>query len=110
MGRAVHGGTGTAHGGVCRGAPRHGRKAARWRPTTRHEAYEAEGQEVGVMKLLLTSSGIRNPSIENALVDMLGKPIGESNALFIPTAIYPFPGGGRMAWGAITGSTGGPLA
>jgi dipeptidase E len=44
------------------------------------------------MKLLLTSSGIKNPSIYNALEELLGKPIAESSALFIPTAIYPFPG------------------
>ncbi|HEU5343814.1 MAG TPA: Type 1 glutamine amidotransferase-like domain-containing protein [Ktedonobacterales bacterium] len=56
------------------------------------------------MKLLLTSSGISNTSIHNALVDLLGKPIAESSALFIPTAIYPFPGGARMAWNAMSGS------
>jgi dipeptidase E len=55
------------------------------------------------MKLLLTSSGISNTSIQNALVDLLGKPIAESNALFIPTAIYPFPRGANMAWQAILG-------
>ena len=45
------------------------------------------------MKLLLTSAGIKNTSIHDALVDLLGKPIAESSALCIPTAIYPFPGG-----------------
>jgi dipeptidase E len=40
------------------------------------------------MKLLLTSAGIKNPSIHEALVDLLGKPIAESNALCIPTAAY----------------------
>ncbi len=45
------------------------------------------------MNLLLTSAGIKNKSIHDALVDLLGKPIAESNALFIPTGIYPFPGG-----------------
>jgi dipeptidase E len=40
------------------------------------------------MKLLLTSAGIKNPSIEDALVDLLGKPIAESNALCIPTGAY----------------------
>ena len=55
------------------------------------------------MNLLLTSSGIRNKSIRDALVGLLGKPIAESNALFIPTAIYPFPGGAGMAWQAIGG-------
>ena len=42
------------------------------------------------MKLLLTSAGVSNTSIHAALVDLLGKPIAESSALFIPTAIYPF--------------------
>jgi dipeptidase E len=55
------------------------------------------------LKLLLTSSGIRNKSIENALVELLGKPIAESNALLIPTAIYPFHGGQRYAWNPIAG-------
>jgi dipeptidase E len=61
------------------------------------------------MKLLLTSSGIRNKSIERALVGLLGKPIAESSALVIPTALYPFPGGPGMAWRAICGNTSNPL-
>ena len=40
------------------------------------------------MKLLLTSAGIKNQSIHDALVDLLGKPVAESNALCIPTAAY----------------------
>ena len=55
------------------------------------------------MKFLLTSGGISNPSISDALVELLGKPIAESSALFIPTAIYPFPVGPAMAWRAICG-------
>jgi dipeptidase E len=43
------------------------------------------------MKLLLTSAGIQNPSIQDALVGLLGKPIAESNALCIPTAAYGHP-------------------
>jgi dipeptidase E len=61
------------------------------------------------MKLLLTSSGISNTSTHDALVELLGKPIEESSALIIPTAIYPFPGGARMAWRAICGVAGSPL-
>ena len=57
------------------------------------------------MKFLLTSTGIKNTSIHNALVDLLGKPIAESSALCIPTAIYPFPGGPFMAYRFINGST-----
>ncbi|MEV0716000.1 Type 1 glutamine amidotransferase-like domain-containing protein [Asanoa sp. NPDC050611] len=63
------------------------------------------------MRLLLTSGGIRNASIQDALVDLLGKPIAESTALLIPTALYPFPGGPAMAYRTISGnSPGGPLA
>ena len=40
------------------------------------------------MKLLLTSAGIKNRSINDALVGLLGQPIDESNALCIPTAGY----------------------
>lgn len=57
------------------------------------------------MKLLLTSSGISNASIHHALVDLLGKPITEANALFIPTAIYPFAQGSFYAGKALWGNT-----
>ncbi|GAA5210263.1 Type 1 glutamine amidotransferase-like domain-containing protein [Microbacterium kyungheense] len=43
------------------------------------------------MKLLLTSGGIRNDSIREALVAMLGRPIAQSRALFIPTAQWGQP-------------------
>ena len=56
------------------------------------------------MKLLLTSAGIRNPSIERTLVELLGKPIAECDALCIPTALYGHPGAGfRQAWRCISG-------
>lgn len=61
------------------------------------------------MKYLLTSGGISNPSIADALVDLLGKPIAESSALFIPTALYPFSVGPVMAWRAISGRGPNPL-
>jgi dipeptidase E len=61
------------------------------------------------MRALLTSAGIKNSSIHDALVDLLGKPIAESNALFVPTGVYPFPGGPGMAWRAISGKTPSPL-
>lgn len=38
------------------------------------------------MKLLLTSSGITNASIEKALSELLGKPANEASVVFIPTA------------------------
>src|SRR5215471_15584372 len=55
------------------------------------------------MKLLLTSAGIKNTSIHNALVDLLGKPIAESSALCIPTANYAQRGGADHAWRPISG-------
>jgi dipeptidase E len=61
------------------------------------------------MKLLLTSSGISNPSIHDVLVDLLDKPIAESSALFVPTAIYPFPDGAGKAFQAISGNAKSPL-
>jgi dipeptidase E len=60
------------------------------------------------MKLLLTSAGIKNPSIHNALVDLLGKPIAESNALCIPTGTYPMGGPGAV-WRFITGRATTPM-
>jgi dipeptidase E len=61
------------------------------------------------MRALLTSGGVKNSSIHDALVDLLGKPIAESDALVIPTALYPFPGGPGMAWRAICGKAASPL-
>jgi dipeptidase E len=61
-----------------------------------------------MMKLLLTSAGINNTSIHNALLDLLGKPIAESSALCIPTASYAM-GGPASAWQIITGRAATPL-
>lgn len=56
------------------------------------------------MKLLLTSGGLTNPSIEAELVRMLGKPIPEASALCIPTAQWGHPMcGPESARGFITG-------
>jgi dipeptidase E len=56
------------------------------------------------MKFLLTSAGVTNTSIHDSLVDLLGKPIAECDALCIPTASYghPMAGPGR-AWAFISG-------
>src|SRR3989442_12638875 len=55
------------------------------------------------MRFLLTSAGIKNASIHDALVDLLRKPIAESNALCIPTAAYANPDGACHAWRFISG-------
>src|SRR5437764_15461693 len=45
----------------------------------------------GNLKLLLTSGGVTNTSIRDALVNLLGKPIEDSTAMCIPTAEYGHP-------------------
>src|SRR5215218_6365458 len=63
------------------------------------------------MKLLLTSAGVKNPTIRNALVELLGKPIEESSALCIPTAAYGHPdsGPGSGPWRFISGTSALPM-
>ena len=62
------------------------------------------------MKLLLTSAGIRNPSIHAALLELLGKPIADCIALSIPTALYGHPmGTPQGAWRFINGRSGCPM-
>lgn len=63
------------------------------------------------MKLLLTSGGVTNTSIREALVALLGKPIAESSALCIPTAMYghPWVGPGEKAWQFISGRSENPM-
>jgi dipeptidase E len=61
------------------------------------------------MKLLLTSAGIKNAAINNALVELLGKPIAESNALCIPTASYGHTPGFHGAYRFITGQATTPM-
>jgi dipeptidase E len=62
------------------------------------------------VKLLLTSAGIKNATIHTALLDLLGKPTAEADALCIPTALYGHPWAGpRQAWRCISGNeTGSP--
>jgi dipeptidase E len=56
------------------------------------------------MKLLLTSAGVKNDSIRKALVEMLGKPIADCDALCIPTAGYGHPHGSPAgAWRFVSG-------
>ena len=59
------------------------------------------------MKLLLTSAGVKNASIKNGLIELLGKPIADSTALCIPTASYGHPnvGPGVNPWRFISGKS-----
>ena len=63
------------------------------------------------MKFLLTSAGVTNKSIQNALVEMLGKPIADCTALCIPTAMYghPWVGPGIKTWEFISGNSENPM-
>lgn len=63
------------------------------------------------MRFLLTSAGVKNDSIRNALVELLGKPIAESTALCIPTAQYGHPsvGPGAGPWRFISGNSDLPM-
>jgi dipeptidase E len=62
------------------------------------------------MKLLLTSAGVKNTSIRDALVGLLGKPMAESSALCIPTAEYGHPMcTPASAWRFIAGQTPSPM-
>jgi len=55
------------------------------------------------VKLLLTSAGIKNPSIRAALLELLGKPIEECTALVNSTASWPLEGGTQLARSFIAG-------
>src|SRR5262245_26514136 len=58
----------------------------------------------GIVRFLLTSAGIKNTSIHDALVGLLGQPIAEASALCIPTASYAHPmAGPGAAWRFISG-------
>ena len=63
------------------------------------------------MRLLLTSGGVTNTSIHDVLVELLGKPIAESSAVCIPTAMYghPMAGPGVKAWQFISGTSENPM-
>ena len=63
------------------------------------------------MKLLLTSAGVNNPTIRNALVEMLGKPVEECDALCIPTGGYGSTYGHRPTgvWRFVTGTSNQPM-
>src|SRR5690348_7544802 len=63
-----------------------------------------------MMKYLITSAGITNASIHNALVDLLGKPIADSNALCIPTGGYGSSYGSPAGiWRFVTGNSAQPM-
>ncbi|MFE7760377.1 Type 1 glutamine amidotransferase-like domain-containing protein [Streptomyces sp. NPDC057438] len=44
------------------------------------------------MNLLLTASGLRNETLRDALREMLGRPFGSANVVYVPTASVAEPG------------------
>ena len=62
-------------------------------------------------RFLLTSAGVRNETIRNALVKLLGRPIEECTALCIPTAMYghPYAGPGENVWKFVAGRSEQPM-
>jgi len=63
------------------------------------------------VKFLLTSAGVQNASIHDALVRLLGRPLEECDALCIPTAMYghPHAGPGVEAWRVVAGRSTSPM-
>jgi dipeptidase E len=61
------------------------------------------------MRFLLTSNGISNAGINDALVDLLGKPVSEASALCIPTGTHPFPDGPAGVYRFISGTAASPM-
>ncbi|PUB32207.1 dipeptidase E [Promicromonospora sp. AC04] len=63
------------------------------------------------MRLLLTSAGVKNTSIHDALLGLLGRPVADCDALCIPTAMYGHPqvGPGAGAWRFIAGRSAEPM-
>jgi len=70
------------------------------------------GQPGRVDRLLLTSAGVRNATIHDALLDLLGRPIEDCTALCIPTAMYghPHAGPGEAVWEFVAGRSEQPMA
>jgi dipeptidase E len=63
------------------------------------------------VKLLLTSAGVRNPTIRGALDALLPKPLEECSALAIPTAMYghAYAGPGQRVWEFVAGRSEQPM-
>ena len=71
----------------------------------------AAGTRQEPVRLLLTSAGVRNATIHEALRDLLGRPIEDCHALCIPTAMYghPHAGPGERVWEFVAGRSEQPM-
>jgi dipeptidase E len=63
------------------------------------------------MRLLLTSAGVRNPTIRAALLELLDTSIEDCTAVCVPTAMYghPMAGPGENAWEFVAGRSAQPM-
>ena len=62
------------------------------------------------MRMVLTSGGVSTPLLRSTLVDLLGRPLEECDALCIPTASYGHPWTTPVnAWRFVTGTTPAPM-
>lgn len=76
-----------------------------------HDAIHVARDFLKNMKLLLTSGGVTNASIRSALAALLGKPLGECQALCIPTAEYGHPMcTPASAWRFVAGKSPSPMS
>jgi dipeptidase E len=68
-------------------------------------------QSVRVLRLLLTSAGIKNATIHDALLELLGRPIEDCTALCIPTGMHghPHAGPGENVWEFVAGRSEQPM-
>jgi len=59
------------------------------------------------VRLLLTSAGVRNATIHDALLRLLGRPVADCTAMCIPTALYGHPavGPGPNVRSFVSGTT-----
>jgi dipeptidase E len=62
-----------------------------------------------LLKLLLTSGGVKNATMLNALVAMLPKPLSECNALAITTGSYINANGADRAFRFFDGTAATPM-
>ena len=91
------------------------RRSAGWHVPRRNAGSLRRARRAGsvgrVRRLLLTSAGIRNATIRDALLDLLGRPIEDCTALCIPTAMYGHPnaGPGTSVWEFVAGRSEQPM-
>jgi hypothetical protein len=71
-------------------------------PTAGGQTQPADGSFNRYAEMRRSAAGLASKhEQQNALVDLLGNPIADSNAFYIPTATHANPGGSAQAWNFI---------